>query len=106
VLVYPAPKTHHPYFLRDTSPLKIFEYMAAERPIISADLPPIRDVLDESTAYFFRPGDSADLARVIRHVMDNRAEAQQKAKAARAKVAHYTWEERMKRILDSSILKA
>jgi len=105
VLVYPAPKSNHPYFMRDTSPLKIFEYMASERPIITADLPPIRDVLDESTAYFFEPGNSQDLARAIKEVMDNHAEAHKKAVVARKKVERYTWPERMKRIMNSVTLK-
>lgn len=99
-LIYPAPKSDHPYFLRDTSPLKIFEYMAANRPIIAADLPPIHDILDDSTAYFFTPGDSEDLAQVIQHVMDYPDEAKKKADSARKRVENYTWEKRMKRIID------
>lgn len=102
VLIYPAPKSGHPYFTRDTSPLKIFEYMAAGRPIIAADLPPIHDILDESTAYFFKAGDSADLARAIQQVMDHPEEAMKKAEKARTKVENHTWEKRMKRILDAA----
>ncbi|MBI1934274.1 glycosyltransferase, partial [Candidatus Peregrinibacteria bacterium] len=56
VLVYPAPASRHPYFLRDTSPLKLFEYMAAGRPIVCADLPPLRDSVDESIVRFCIPG--------------------------------------------------
>jgi glycosyltransferase involved in cell wall biosynthesis len=100
-LIYPAPKSGHPYFLRDTSPLKIFEYMAAARPIIAADLPPVHDILDDSTAYFFEPGNAADLARVLEHIMDHRDEAEKKAQKARKTVENHTWENRMKRIMDA-----
>lgn len=103
VLVYPAPKTNHPYFMRDTSPLKLFEYMAAERPIIAADIPPIHDILDQSTAYFFEPGNSEDLARVIGHIMVHPDEAAEKARLARKRVEYYTWDKRMERILQKII---
>ncbi len=101
VLIYPAPKSDHPYFQRDTSPLKLFEYMAVGKPIIAADLPPVHDILDDSTAYFFQPGDAADLARAIEHVMNHRDEAEAKAEKARKTVEHHTWEKRMKRIMDA-----
>lgn len=101
VLVYPAPKSDHPFYNRDTSPLKLFEYMAAGKPIVTADLPPIRDVLDESTAFFCNPGDPADLARAIADVLDHPEEARKRAEAARKKVEHYTWEKRMQRILSA-----
>lgn len=100
-LIYTAPKTNHPYFVRDTSPLKIFEYMAAGKPIVTADLPPIRDILDESRAFFCQPGDSEDLARAIEQVMKDPEEAAKRAVAAHKHVQHYTWDKRMKRILDT-----
>lgn len=100
VLVYPAPKSSHSFFMRDTSPLKIFEYMAAGKPIVTADLPPIRDILDESTAFFCKPGDPQDLARAIKEALDSPEEAQKRAAAARKKVEQYTWDKRMQRILN------
>lgn len=99
ILVYPAPNSDHPFYNRDTSPLKIFEYMAANRPIVTADLPPIRDVLDESTAFFCKPGDAEDLARVIAYVMDHPEDAKKRAEAAHKRVQHYTWDKRVQRIL-------
>lgn len=101
ILVYPAPSSRHPFYVRDTSPLKIFEYMAAGKPIVTADLPPIRDVLDESTAFFCRPGDPEDLARAIIEVLDHPEEARKRAEVARKKVEHYTWEKRMARIMEA-----
>ncbi len=99
LLVYPAPASRHPYFLRDTSPLKIFEYMAAGKPIVTADLPPIHDVLDSTTATFFRPGDPKDLAESIRRVLAEPDVSHAKAARARARVEQHTWERRMERIL-------
>jgi glycosyltransferase involved in cell wall biosynthesis len=100
VLVYPAPLSGHPFYMRDTSPLKLFEYMAAGKPIVTADLPPIRDVLDDSTAAFCKPGDPADLARAIAETLDRPDQARARAVRAQARVlSRYTWKERMSRIL-------
>ena len=100
VLVYPAPVNKHTYFTRDTSPLKLFEYMAAGKPIITADLPPVHDILDSETATFCAPGDPRSLADAIKKVLDAKEEVQQKAKRARERVKNHTWEKRMGRIMD------
>lgn len=99
VCVYPAPKIAHPYFLRDTSPLKLFEYLAAARPIICADLPPVRDVVDEKSVRFFRPGDASDLSTAIDDVMRHPEEAAHRAEAGRLVAKEHSWERRMNRIL-------
>jgi len=99
LLIYPAPETTHPYFVRDTSPLKIFEYMAAFRPTIVADLPPVRDILDEDAAFFYQPGNVQGLSETIETAMDNPEEAQKRSSRAREIVENHTWENRMKRIM-------
>ncbi len=100
-LVYPAPRSNHPYFLRDTSPLKIFEYMAAERAIIAADLPPIHDVLDESSALFYEPGNSEELAQCIEALLSQPDLRVSLSQEAYKRAARHTWDKRMRRILDS-----
>ncbi len=101
ILVYPSPKSGHSYFLRDTSPLKLFEYMAAARPIVCADLPPLRDVVDASVARPCAPGDPRELADGIAWVLDHPEEARQMAEHAQERVKQYSWEARMERILIS-----
>ena len=103
VLVYPAPASNHPYYVRDTSPLKVFEYMASGRPIVAADIPPIRDILNEETATFFLPGDADSCAQAIQRVISNPEEAHQRTINARKRVEDYTWVKRMARILERVI---
>lgn len=99
VLVYPAPASDHPFFQRDTSPLKVFEYMAARKPIVAADLPPLRDIVSEEIAFLCRPGDPQSLADAITQALDHPEEAKVKADRAWQKVQNFTWEKRMGRIM-------
>ncbi len=99
VLVYTAPASDHPYFRRDTSPLKIFEYMAAGRPIVCADLPPLHDILDADTAVFYRPGDVQSLAGGISWCFMDEASAGERARRARQTCDRYAWTSRMERIV-------
>lgn len=102
VLAMPFPD--FPHYRHHMSPLKMFEYMAADRPMISSDLPTVRDVLTEEVAYFCVPGDSASLASVLSHIAAHPDEACAKAVAAAEKVKNHTWEERMKRVLQAASL--
>jgi len=97
ILAMPWPdKPHYRY---EMSPLKMFEYMAAGRPIITGDLPTVRDVLTEETAIFSRPDDPQSIANAIRTVRDQPGRAQLLAAEARVLVENYSWERRMERIL-------
>lgn len=104
ILVYPAPKSDHLFYVRDTSPLKLFEYMAAGKPIVAADLPPLRDVVDLSTVTFCEPGSVESLAEGMLTILERKDEALKKAKHARAHVEQFTWEKRMERILKAARL--
>ncbi len=99
VCVYPAPASQHPFFLRDTSPLKIFEYLAAGKPVVCADLPPLRDIVDESTVAFFRPGDPPSFADAIARVLAHPEEAKKRADKGKKLVQEHSWHKRMVRIL-------
>lgn len=52
------------------SPMKMFEYMAAGRVILTSDLPVIREVLDDTIAVFCQPEDKTAwqeaFARILR----------------------------------------
>ncbi len=100
VLAMPFPDL--PHYRHHMSPLKMFEYMAADRPIVTTDLPTIRDVLSEETAFFCKPGDAGDLARVLRDIAADAADGLKRSANARALVERHTWKKRMGRILDGA----
>lgn len=101
VCVYPASASQHPFFLRDTSPLKIFEYLAAGKPTVSADLPPLRGVIDPALVHFCPPGDASALAMSITEALDHPKTNEEKR---RLLLAHTSWDARMQRILQFSHL--
>ena len=99
ILVYPAPASDHPFYQRDTSPLKLFEYLAVQKPIVCADLPPLHDVVNEDAVLFYEPGNSAALADAIALIMKDPDAASKRAERGRAIVENCTWEKRMEQIL-------
>lgn len=87
-----------------TSPLKLFEYMAAERPIVATDVPSLRSVLDDETAFFAPPDDPGGLADAIETAARS-PERFERAKTARTRVNEYTWTARATRIRNAVLDK-
>lgn len=83
-----------------TSPLKMFEYMAAGRRIVASDLPSIREVLNESNAILVRSDDPKALAEGIWQSAEQEDAARARVTQAFADVGQYTWDKRGRRILD------
>jgi glycosyltransferase involved in cell wall biosynthesis len=83
-----------------TSPLKLFEYMAAGVPILATDLPSIREVLRHGeNAWLVPPGDPKALTEGIRHLLENSDLAERLARQAKEDVHQYTWKRRAAVIL-------
>lgn len=83
-----------------TSPLKLFEYLAAGKPIIASRVPAIEEFLNEKTAIFFEPDNFRDLAKVIEQISNNFEQQKELAHNALEKVKKYTWRERAKKIIN------
>jgi glycosyltransferase involved in cell wall biosynthesis len=97
VLVLPNPESA--ISSRFTSPLKLFEYMAAGKPIVASDLPALREVLSpDDNAVLVAPGDVAALAVGIRRLIDDPALASRIAAQAARDVADYSWDRRAERL--------
>ncbi|HEY9528996.1 MAG TPA: glycosyltransferase [Anaerolineales bacterium] len=82
------------------SPMKMFEYMAAGRAIVSADLPVIREVLHEENAVFCEPEDLGTWKGEIESLLANEARRIRLGQRARQDVQGYTWVARAQRIMN------
>lgn len=89
------------------SPLKLFEYMAAERPIVTSDLPVLREVVrDGETALLCSPGDTKAYATALQRLADDPELRAHIGSAGRDLLeAEYTWEKRARRVLDGIVPK-
>ena len=98
ILLMPFPKiAHYEYFMM---PLKMFEYMASKRPIIASSLPSIREILNDRNCLFCLPGDSEDLSKKIKQVLNDSVLGEKLAERAYQDVLQYSWDKRAKKILE------
>jgi glycosyltransferase involved in cell wall biosynthesis len=97
VLVLPNPPSA--ISSRFTSPLKLFEYMAAGRPIVASDLASIREILTSGTdSLLVKPGDAEALAAGVRLVVADRDLGERLGAAAALTAREYTWDRRAERL--------
>lgn len=79
----------------DTSPLKLLEYMASSKPIVAADLPSIRNIVDDSMAWFYEPDNPKALADAVHAAFSEPDKSQKRCQKANEEVEKYVWERRL-----------
>ncbi len=84
---------------RYLSPMKLFEYMACERPILCSDLPVLREVLNNDNAVLIPPGEPDCWAAALESLRDSPEQRVKLAHQARIDSTRYTWEARAENIL-------
>jgi glycosyltransferase involved in cell wall biosynthesis len=82
------------------SPMKLFEYMASGKPILSSDLPVFGEVLSPENAILLPPGDIDAWVAAIQSVRSDPEGASVLAAQARRDAGRYTWKARAERILE------
>jgi glycosyltransferase involved in cell wall biosynthesis len=93
------PNTASAISARYTSPLKLFEYLSLDRPIVASDFPATREVLDDRrTAILVPPGDVNALARALVELQKSPELRQTLGHAAAALAPEYTWKARAARL--------
>jgi glycosyltransferase involved in cell wall biosynthesis len=85
------------------SPMKMFEYMAAGRAIITSDLAVIREVLNERNAVFCKPDEIGGWKFAIESLLANQTRRIDLGSRARHDVQRYTWLARADRILNGFV---
>ncbi len=86
--------------LHYTSPLKLFEYMASQRPILATDISSFGEVLNENNSFFYKPDRAEDFIQQLNFIFNNSQLAEMKAKQAFKDVQNFTWQKRAGKILD------
>ena len=98
ILVLPLPRTIQNECF--TSPLKLFEYMAAGKPIIASKVGAIQEVIrHESNGVLFEPGNVEELSGSILRLLTDSDLSRAIGEQARVDAASkYTWRHRAERI--------
>jgi glycosyltransferase involved in cell wall biosynthesis len=81
------------------SPMKMFEYLACARPILSSDQPVLQEILSPQNAVILPAADVQAWAAAIQKVQADPKYAQGLAAQARATAGEYTWGKRAAAIL-------
>lgn len=83
-----------------TSPLKLFEYLAAGCAVLAPDVPAARAVLThEADALLFRPDDPDSMAQGLRRLVSQPELTERLGGAGRAVAQGYTWDARAAKLL-------
>ena len=84
---------------RYLSPMKLFEYLACGRPILSSDLPVFAEVLNPGNSISLPCDDARAWAAALVALQNDPPRRDALGVQARQDAAHYTWEGRARRIL-------
>ncbi len=82
------------------SPMKAFEYLAAGRPILSSDLPVLREVLEETYAVLLPPDDLPAWREALEALRRDDSRRAALAGAARRQAERHTWRARAEQALE------
>ena len=84
-----------------TSPLKLFEYMAAGKPIVATGVPSVLEILRPGENSVVTPSDNAgEFIRALGLVLSDSELCARISESARSDAAEYTWEKRVERIIE------
>lgn len=99
--VYSVPKKYESF---SYAPHEVLE-AAVCRPIVCADIPPIKELFKKQHVRFVHPGSESSLSAGIVEICESYADATSRVSKAKDALASHTWEHRMKLILGSCCLK-
>jgi glycosyltransferase involved in cell wall biosynthesis len=83
---------------RYLSPMKLFEYLACERVILSSDLPVFREVLNPENSVLLPADELNAWVDALKNLQTDPAMRAQLAAQARRDADQYTWNKRAERI--------
>lgn len=84
------------YSYHHTSPMKLIEYLGAERPIVASRTPAIEQIVSEAEVYFHEPDNAESLAESIKKAFGDTGGT---VARAREKALRYSWDKRASHII-------
>ena len=87
-------------FTELNTPTRIFEYLSRGKPVIAGRGSGVQDYFPEDSLFFFELGDTADLARIIAHVVDHPFEIEKIVRRGQDVYLSHRWSEERERMLD------
>jgi glycosyltransferase involved in cell wall biosynthesis len=92
---------------RVINPMKMFDYLASGKPIISSEVPVFHEILTSDTAIFCDPENAPDWAKAIKALQGNLEKRLQMGIRAKESAEKYTWKNRARITLEKleSLLK-
>lgn len=82
------------------SPMKVFEYLASGRVILSSNLPVLLEVLNEQNAVLLPPDNVQAWIEALQHIYHNTMDYQKLVVQAKKDAQRYSWEQRARKILE------
>lgn len=98
LLVIGTKRNDYSYY--QTSPMKLFEYMATAVPILAPSTPAIHDVVSSQDVFFYEPDNIESFVENIKEILRDTPRAQSVASRARESAEKLSWEYRAKLILE------
>ncbi len=83
---------------RHTTPMKVYEYMAARRPIVASATPALKSFIAEGDVYWYEPDDAHSLTESVRRALESADQAM--LERARALAEQHSWQKRTERIME------
>ena len=81
------------------SPMKMFEYLAVGRPILSSELPVLKEILNENNSVLLPPEDVEKWADAIEKVKGNPEHSKSLGVEAKRNAENFSWQSRAEKIL-------
>ena len=84
---------------RWTSPMKLFEHMAAGRPIVASATPAIKEIVSPNEALLYEPDNVEDLVRNVRQAVMGGEQVASMVRRAAHTAEHFSWSNRARRVI-------
>jgi len=84
-------------------PVRIFEYLINKKTVIVPETGGIKDYFDPESIYYFKPGDSANLAETIFRIYSNNGESKKTLEKSYAVYKNYTWELQKQQLIEREL---